>query len=369
MTAFIVFCAVMLLAAIAAVAYPLLRPVATTAKGQPAVPAAIVPAAVIGVLLVIGTAAMYRHASNFPWQDPRLAEQAPPGHGGDAASASMDEVTRTLEAKLKQTPNDLEGWRMLARTYIVTNRPQDAIGAYEKALAIAGDSDASLKLDLAEAMILTEDPALQGKAREIVDASLAADANNQKALWYSGVMAYRANDNETAKARWSKLLEQNPPPEIRQIIEQQLSSLGVAVPAAAAAAPSVPAAGATADTQGGPAPAGRTIHVNVSIDPALKAKVAPGAVLFVSAREPGIPGPPLAAVRLTADELPTTVVLSDANSMVEGRNLSAVNDVEVIARIALSGAVMSASGDLTGSAIQKKGGAEDLSVAISRVQP
>jgi cytochrome c-type biogenesis protein CcmH len=359
----------MLLAAIAAVAYPLLRPVATTAKGQPAVPPAIVPAAVIGVLLVIGTAAMYKHASNFPWQDPRLAQQAPPGHGGDGASASMDEVTRTLEAKLKQTPNDLEGWRMLARTYIVTNRPRDAIGAYEKALAIAGDGDASLKLDLAEAMILTEDPALQGKAGEIVTAALAADASNQKALWYAGVMAYRANDNETAKARWSKLLEQNPPPEIRQIIEQQLSALGVAVPAAAAAASNAPAVAASAGAQGGPAPEGRTIRVNVSIDPSLKDRVKPDAVLFVSAREPGIPGPPLAAVRLTADELPTTVVLSDANSMVEGRNLSAVNDVEVIARIAFSGAVMSASGDLIGSANQKKGGAEDLRVAISRVQP
>jgi hypothetical protein len=55
--------------------------------------------------------------------------------------------------------------------------------------------------------------------------------------------------------------------------------------------------------------------------------------------------------------------------MVDGRNLSSVNDVEVIARVAFGGDVMTASGDLLGSAIQKKGGPEDLSVSISKVQP
>jgi hypothetical protein len=55
----------------------------------------------------------------------------------------------------------------------------------------------------------------------------------------------------------------------------------------------------------------------------------PGTTLFVSARQPGIPGPPIAAVRLNADQLPTTVTLSDANTMIEGRNLSSVDDVEV----------------------------------------
>jgi cytochrome c-type biogenesis protein CcmH len=369
-TVFIIVCAVMLLAAITAVSYPLLRPVASTVKGQPVIAPAIVPAAAIGVLLVIGAAAMYSHASNFPWKDPRMVEAVPEGHGDTGNAASMEEITRQLEAKLQANPNDAEGWRMLARTYLVTSRPKDAIGAYQKAVAIIGDKDMALQLDLAEAMILTEDPALLGKAKSIVDATLTAEPTSQKALWYSGVMAYRANDTETAKSRWTKLLEQNPPDEVRQIVAQQLSALGGAVPAAQAAA-SEPAAAApmAGGAEASPAPQGRTIKVAVSIDPALAGRLKPGTVMFVSAREPGIPGPPLAAVRMTADQLPTTVVLSDANSMVDGRNLSAVNDVEVVARVAFGGSVMSTSGDLIGTAIQKKGGPEDLSVSISKVQP
>jgi hypothetical protein len=62
-------------------------------------------------------------------------------------------------------------------------------------------------------------------------------------------------------------------------------------------------------------------------------------------------------------------VLSDANSMIEGRNLSSVNDVEVVARVAFGGTPMTASGDLIGSSVQKKGGSEDLDVVIAKVQP
>jgi cytochrome c-type biogenesis protein CcmH len=91
--------------------------------------------------------------------------------------------------------------------------------------------------------------------------------------------------------------------------------------------------------------------------------------VFVSAREAGIPGPPLAAVRISSDELPTTVVLSDANSMVEGRNLSSVNEVQVVARVAFGGTAVTASGDLVGEARHAKGAAPDLGVVISKVSP
>ncbi|HEX7374555.1 MAG TPA: hypothetical protein VF277_06245 [Steroidobacteraceae bacterium] len=368
MTGFIIICAVMLLAAITAVAVPLLKPAPATVKGQSPLPPAVVPAVAIGLLLAIGAAGMYKHASNFPWQDPSLAKSAPAGHG-TGGEGSIDEVMSQLQAKLQANPNDAEGWRMLARTYLVTNRPQDALGAYQKALAIVGDKDAGLNLDYAEAMILTEDPALQTKAGEIVGAILAADPNNQKALWYSGVMAYKANDTATAKLRWTKLLAQNPPDEIRQIIEQQLQALGGA-PAATTPEPAGAAqpAAATGD-EASPAASGRTIRIAVSLDPSLKDKAKPGTTVFVAAREPGIPGPPLAATRLTVDELPTTVVLSDAGAMIAGRNLSSVSDVEVVARVAFNGAPMAASGDLIGTVIQKKGGPEDVSVSISKVQP
>jgi cytochrome c-type biogenesis protein CcmH len=286
----------------------------------------------------------------------------------------MNEVTASLEARLARDPNDREGWRMLGRTYLVGGNAAKAAESYERANALAPQKDIDLQLDLAEALVLMDDPAVQPRARAIIDDALAADAGNQKALWYQGVIAVRAGDNETAKKNWTKLLEGNPPPEIRDVITAQLKELGVEVAAGTGAprtaAGGVMGAGATSDGGGGGvASTGRTIRVSVKVDPALAGNVKPGATLFVAAREPGIPGPPIAAKRIMTDDLPAVVVLSDADTMIEGRDLSSVNDVEIVARVAYGGTAVTASGDLIGRAVQKKGGNENLDVVINQVQP
>jgi cytochrome c-type biogenesis protein CcmH len=386
-TTFIIVCAVMLVAAIGLVGLPLLRrePVVADgqkargrkAKGQQEAPRATGALAALAVALPLGAVAFYSGVSNFPWDNPSAAASKPAGHGeGDAAS--MAEVTQQLEARLAANPGDVEGWQMLGRTYLVTGGAAKAVTAYEKANELTGGGNPALQLDLAEALVLTDDPAVQDRAKKIVDAALEADSSNSKALWYAGVIALRADDKETAKAHWSKLLEQNPPDEIRQIVAEQLSALGVQVPAMAAATPA-----AMGDASGGAmgvgtgqaasgnasTASGRTLRIAVSVDPRVADKLKPGTPLFVSARQPGIPGPPLAAVRLTSDELPTTVVLSDANSMIEGRDLSSVDDVEVVARVAFGGTAVMASGDLIGTVQQKKGGAADVAIVIDQVAP
>jgi cytochrome c-type biogenesis protein CcmH len=374
MSLFVVLCAVMALVAIFLVVWPLLRPLPAAAKGEAVAPKAAPLAFALSVLVALGAVGLYAKINSYPWQNPEMAATAPAGHGAMGDAQSMEQITAALEAKLQQNPADAQGWRMLGRTYLVTGNPAKAATAYERAASLSSQKDMGLQLDIAEALVLAEDPAQQPRARQIVDEALAADPANQKALWYQGVMASRQGDNETAKRNWMKLLEQNPPPEIREVISNQLREIGVAVPAAAmGAAPAMASMGgagpAAASDGGGVTPEGRAIRINVKVDPSIAVKVVPGTPLFVSAREPGIPGPPLAAVRLTSDALPTTVVLSDANSMIEGRNLSSVDDVEVIARVAVGGSVATASGDLLGSAVQKKGVNGDLDVVISKVQP
>lgn len=378
MTPFILICVAMLVAAVALVVLPLVRNVPATAKGEPVAPKSTMATAAMVLALPLAASVLYATLSNFPWDDPQAAAAAPAGHATGGEAGSMDEVTKALEARLAANPGDMEGWRMLGRTYLVSGDPTKAAEAYGKADAIAGGKDEGLLLDLAEALVLTDDPAVQDRAKKIIDAALARDAMNQKALWYSGVMAARRNDNETAKANWTKLLDSNPPDEIRQIIVTQLQAIGAEVPAGAAAASAPPAAsggmGGGMSGMGGGAssaeePVGRTIRVALSVDPALAGKLKPGTTVFVSARQPGIPGPPIAAVRITSDELPTTVVLSDANTMIEGRDLSSVDEVQLVARVAFSGTAVTASGDLIGESTHKKGAAPDVGVVINRVSP
>jgi len=372
-TTFLIVCVVMIVAALALLLVPLLRNVPGEGKDKSPLPRSVPLAVVLMVGLPLAATAFYGSTSNFPWNNQGLLG---PGGGSHAqGGGSMDEVVTELEARLQKNPGDLEGWRMLGRSYLVSNRYAQAVSAYEKASALTGAKNLEIELDLAEALVLTENAASQEKARGIIDAALAADESNQKALWYSGIMAARAGDNDTAKARFTRLLETNPPEQIREILVAQLEKLGATVPAAAGSPPA--GMGGTSAGMGGsagtaPAAAeatGRTIRIAVSLNPALAAKLRPGTPVFVSAREAGIPGPPIAAVRLSSDELPTTVVLSDANSMIEGRTLSSVDEVQVVARVAFGGTPVTASGDLTGEARHSKGAPADLSVVIDKVAP
>ena len=375
MTTFLLFSAAMVVAALVLVLFPLLRAEPAAAKGQPEAPRAVPIAVLVMIALPFGAAALYGNLSTFPWDNPGTATASAGGHAQDGGS--MEEVIAQLEARLEASPGDAEGWRMLGRTLLVSGRASESVAAYEKASSLTGGKDPNIELDLAEALVLTEDPAVVPRAKAIIDATLAVDENSQKALWYSGLMALRGGDPETTKARWTKLLEGNPPEEIRQLVVAQLEAIGGSAPVQAAAAEPPPAMGATsAGGMGGgmgsgaaAAASGRTIRVAVTVDPALASKMKPGSTVFVSAREAGIPGPPLAAVRLSSDELPTTVVLSDANEMVEGRNLSSVDEVQVVARVAFGGTAVVASGDLIGEARHRKGAAPDLSVVIDKVSP
>ncbi len=374
-SAFLVVVALMVIVAIALVIYPLLRRQPAANKGEPAAPKAAPLAFALAVAVGLGAIGLYAKLNTFPWDNPTSAEAVPAGHGEIGTAGAMNEVTASLEARLARDPNDREGWRMLGRTYLVGGNAAKAAESYEKANALAPQKDIDLQLDLAEALVLTDDPAVQPRARAIIDDALAADADNQKALWYQGVIAVRAGDNETAKKNWTRLLAGNPPPEIRDVITAQLKELGVEVAAGAGAAgPAMAAAGGGMGAGpmsggGGGAATGRTIRISVKVDPSLAGNVKPGALLFVAAREPGIPGPPIAATRITTDDLPAVVVLSDADTMIAGRDLSSVNDVEIVARVAYGGTAVTVSGDLIGRAVQKKGGSENLDVVINQVQP
>jgi cytochrome c-type biogenesis protein CcmH len=346
----------MVAAALACVATPLLR-TSSQGSGKEAPGRSFRTAVIWFLALPLTAGGTYALISNYPWQNPAALTAPAPG----GTDATIEQMIAQLEQRLAESPNEVDGWRLLGRSYLMTNQPRRAVQAYEKAYELGGRRDLDTGLDLAEAMLLADDPTLLLRAKEIIDGSLLQSPNNAKALWYSGVIAMNANDVATAKMRWTALLQQNPPPEIRDILTRQLAQLGAPV-----------AATADGDRDAGnraAAPAGRTIDVAVDLDPALRAKTPAGTTLFVSARAPGIPGPPLAVVRMSAQQWPVTLTLSDANAMIAGRNLSSVDDVEVTARIAFGGTAVTASGDLIGRAVQKRGETGRLGVTIDTVAP
>jgi len=91
------------------------------------------------------------------------------------------------------------------------------------------------------------------------------------------------------------------------------------------------------------------ISGTVEITSKLARQAKSGATLFIYAKQPNAPGPPLAVLRVRADHWPVTFTLNDGNAMVPGRNLSNANTVQIEARISKNGDALPASGDLVGS--------------------
>lgn len=126
-----------------------------------------------------------------------------------------------LEARLAETPDDLQGLMLLARSRGVLGDQAGAVAAWRDALRVAPDNPTVLA-NLAEALVLTDDAQLTGEAAWLLDAALAADPDNTKALWYGGLAADARGDTDLAAARWRALLAQDPPDALRAVIERRL---------------------------------------------------------------------------------------------------------------------------------------------------
>ena len=158
------------------------------------------------------------------------------------------------------------------------------------------------------------------KAKAITEALVAASATTT-------ATKVTAPTDATAIAYWERLLPQlEPGSNVAASVQQQLDiargRLGVA-----------PSGDGLAET-GSAAPWGG-IEVRVDAPDNLPA-LSPEAALFIIARDPAAPNPPLGAVRLTP-AFPAQVTVTDANSMMPQRPISASGEIEFVARLALDG--------------------------------
>jgi cytochrome c-type biogenesis protein CcmH len=333
MSTFLIIAAVMAVLAAAAVAFPLVR----SRTGR-------VPGAIAAVLIVAAAAGLYRLWSNWDWQPPPEAAAVAP----DVAA-----MIAKLQKHLDDHPDDLKGWLMLGRSYLVVEQPDPAIRAYERAHSL-DPKDLEGTLGLGEALSVRAGGEITPVAAQLFEDALHEAPDNPKALLYAGFAAAVRGESMLARQRWEALKKQNPPPQIVQMIDARIAELGT-LPGAGAPAAEAPAAGAPMAGQGAaPAAAGAgpteggAATVTLLIAPELKSRLHGDAPLFVFAREPGGRGPPLAAKRLTSAAIGSRIELSSADSMIPGRVLTRGQQVSITARVSFSGQPLPAAGDLYG---------------------
>ncbi|HXI74876.1 MAG TPA: tetratricopeptide repeat protein, partial [Pyrinomonadaceae bacterium] len=149
--------------------------------------------------------------------NPATAPAQPGMMSPEQIAANVDK----LAERLKQNPNDAQGWTMLARSYMMQERFSEAASAYER-LTTLNANDADAWADYAEALALANGQNLAGKPTEAIDHALKIDPKNQKALDLAGSAAFQAGDYKKAIEYWQKLLTSLPPgsDELRTVTEQ-----------------------------------------------------------------------------------------------------------------------------------------------------
>ena len=301
-------------------------------------PAAGLAAGGVLLALLFGGAGLYALLSNYNWVDAPAVADTP------AAMAAK------LAKRLATDPDNLDGWLMLGRTYSALEQFPLAVRAYQRADRIAAGRNVEAIIGMAESLLATDFDQLRSGAGRLFERALVLEPNNPKALLYGAFAALSHGESATARDRFTRILAINPPPQIREIIQKQLSILD-----------------ATGSEQGAAASEAR-IDVHVTVDSKLHYKLGPNAALFVLARDPANPGPPFAAKRLPLS-FPLEVTLTAADAMLPSRRIAAGQALEVVARISMSGTPQSASGDPFGQVSYHVGKDGRLNIVIDRLAP
>ncbi|MGI8561661.1 MAG: tetratricopeptide repeat protein [Luteimonas sp.] len=255
------------------------------------------------------------------------------------APQTLEEAVAQLEADLARDPRQVEGWRLLGRAYAEQQQADQARDAFGRAAALVPDDD-DVQVEYAEAQALANPGRrFDEDTTALLRRVLARTPAHQRARWFLGIAQRQAGDDAGAAATWTPLLAQvdaNTAASLRMQINAARAEAGLSpLPAGA-----IPAPARAQSTQ--------SLTVRVSLDPdfAARVRLAGDASVFVIARVPDGPPMPVAVERHALRDLPLEISLDDADGPMPTQKLSALEEVELVARISMRGDATRQDGDL-----------------------
>jgi cytochrome c-type biogenesis protein CcmH len=347
-TLFYIAAAVMIAVALVLLLLPLLRH--GRQAGQPR--SLFVLMLCIALVVPVGAALLY-------WQVGTPAAL----NGVPSQAQTITDVNKALDqlrAHLASQPNDVQGWVLLAQAEMDMQQPEQARQAFEQVLKLNPDNTAAMVGWAQADSTASADHHISGHARELLDRAVKLEPNNQRGLWLLGISDFQQGRFAEAAATWRTLQPMlEPGSSVAQAVAQQIEL-------ADARAGNAPVSASSAE--GASSNPGVALQVKVAVAPALKAKLAAGDTLFVYAKAENGPPMPLAVARLDASQIPTTVTLTDAMSMLPSMKLSSVRRAVIGARISHSGNAIAQPGDLEGDGgTVDIGSKASLNVVINKV--
>ena len=162
----------------------------------------------VGALILAGSLGLYLMLGRADLADQPLAKrQAEIAAANATATAAQTAATANLaaaQARVTANPNSVSDWLGLAMAATAANDSATEIAALEQALAIT-DGDSAIKAMLAEALSRAAEGQITIPARALIAEALAANSEEPRALFLSGLAAYQDEDYAKAVLIWQRL--------------------------------------------------------------------------------------------------------------------------------------------------------------------
>lgn len=236
-------------------------------KAHGSMPLALATVAIL--FLPVAAWMLYWQLGSPSLPDQPFAERTAPGANPAAANpahSDMTEAVKRLGAHLKEHPEDLAGWLLLARSELSLGGYQEAADAYAHAAELSGHR-ADVMGDWGEAQVLAAGGTVTPAARAAFEAGLGDAETAPRSRYYLAFAQLQAGEVKAALDAWVALAADAPAdaewlPLVRQRITQAAGALGIdpatLKPAADAAktAAGTPSPGPQAPAQAVPQSAG-----------------------------------------------------------------------------------------------------------------
>jgi cytochrome c-type biogenesis protein CcmH len=146
----------------------------------------------------------------------------------DAAEQAgmIEQMVAGLAERLRDTPEDTEGWLRLARSLEVLERPEQAFEALAGAAKSAPEETGLAIMALEKLLIITPDPDQLVLAGQLADQLLKQAPDRLEGLFFKGHILRLSGETQAARQIWQKLLARMPADgQAARLLQAELAKL------------------------------------------------------------------------------------------------------------------------------------------------
>ena len=184
----------------------------TAPTGRPLGEKALIRLALgLAAVVALGGAGLYALLGrpDLPGAGPRSAATATAPADAAHDGAEVQAMIVQLEAQLRQTPEDVNGWRMLGWSYFQTGRFAEAAEAYGRAAALE-PANAEHFSAQGEALVQAGGGQVTPPALSAFRGALRADPQDPRARYFIAVEMDQRGEREAAMTAWIDLINSAP---------------------------------------------------------------------------------------------------------------------------------------------------------------